>query len=276
MLEAYIVYVILLAISPIIGKYLLNFVYPDVKTYVKKRKWMLFVMFGLAAYIPMALIALSEVVVPLYSPSGPTPALFEYEVNSLFAVILFFGVLIVNSSVIDFVIVRRKKTRVVGIPKHVIRFGIQKEMGKPAHKTGRNVKQISTDLEKVIKKENERKEVRDLIDKIRKSVEKHKEEAKYIPSELKKREEAEAPIEPKIVERKGEGAPAIKSEEEKKNEEERKKLIKQLEEKLKDSADDAERRERSQKLMRELKEKIESKKTVSIDLGVEEITQGLK
>ena len=168
MVLAYIPYMILLAISPIIGKYTLRFVYPDVKTYLHARKWVLFIIFGLAAYVPAVTLALLEFPIAFYSPFGANPLLLESEGNAFFAFVVFGGIIFINSSIVDFVVVRRKKTTVVGIPKRVIRYSIDKELTQTKiTKRREDIDRITGDLETVLKDDEGAKP---LIEKIKISV----------------------------------------------------------------------------------------------------------
>jgi len=168
---AYLPYLILLAISPILGMYALKFAHPDVKTYVKSRQRVLFIIFGLAAYIPAAVIALLELVVPIYSPLGPTPALFESEGNVLFMTGVFLGALVINASVVDFMVVRRKKTTIVGVPKHFIAYGVKQQIVENKKvQTSKDISKITGDLESM----NAGEDVKELLDRIRVSVAKEK------------------------------------------------------------------------------------------------------
>ncbi len=263
MVTAYLPYVMLLLASPIIGKYSLQFVYPEIKTYLRKRKWLLFIVFGLVAYVPTAVISLSEVVMPLYSPLGASPLLFEYEGSTVFTLFLFLGVLVLNSSVVEYAMVRRRETRVVGIPKHVIRYGIKKEM-KEAKKKERNkeITKITKDLESIVKEE---KDVRPLLEKIRESVAKERvkkgqvEEARELLSH-----KVEAP-EPPAEKEEGES---------------RQELIMELEAKLRKATKDTDDEGRSEELLSKLKEKITyeepEEKEEYAEADVDEITDALK
>jgi predicted RNA-binding Zn-ribbon protein involved in translation (DUF1610 family) len=164
---AYIPYVILLAISPIIGELSLKYVYPDIKTFVKSKKWALFVAYGLLAYVTAAVIALYELVVPLYSPFGRTPLLFESEGNAFFMLGMLLASSVVYSSVIDFIVVRRKRT-IIGLPKSVISYGIRKEIAEVQKARKRvEIARITTDLEGMAGREDG---IKDLLEKIRVAV----------------------------------------------------------------------------------------------------------
>ncbi len=178
---AYLPYLILLAISPILGMYALKFAHPDVKTYTKSRQRVLFLIFGLAAYIPAAVIALLELVVPIYSPLGPNPTLFESEGNVLFMTGVFLGALVVNASVVDYMVVRRKKTTIVGVPKHFIAYGVKQQIVESKKvQTSKDISKITGDLESM----NAGEDVKALLDKIRVSVAKEKARAEK-PVEVK-------------------------------------------------------------------------------------------
>lgn len=171
MVLEYVPYIILLAISPVAGEFFLRFAYPDIKTYIKARKWALFAAFGFAAYAPAAFLTLFEIVIPLYSPFGSSPVMFEYEGNTIVTVGLFIVILGINASIVDFAVARHKTTTVVGIPKHVIKYGIGKELVKTKNvRRNREVTKITHDLERVLSEEKTEKEVSSLLDKIRTSV----------------------------------------------------------------------------------------------------------
>lgn len=167
---AYLPYLMLLAASPILGMYSLKFAYPEVKTYIRFKKSAIFIVFGLLAYVPAAGIALGEVLVPLYSPFGPAPMFSEYEGNVAFAAVLFLGLIVINSSLVDYAVARRKKNTIVGIPKHVIKYSIDREIvkGKETQRK-KDIVRITNDIE-VITKED--KDVKPLLEKIKLSVEK--------------------------------------------------------------------------------------------------------
>jgi|GEM_PF-1802827 len=169
MITAYIPYIMLLAVSPVLGKYMLRFVYPDIKTFVKAKKWSLFAAFGLLAYLPAAILSISELIVPVYSPAVEGgPLLLESEVNALFMAAVFAGMLVINSSVVDFILVRRKKSMIVGVPKHVIAYGIKQQIveSKKAQRK-KEISKITTDLEGMAQGQEE---VKTLLEKIRLSV----------------------------------------------------------------------------------------------------------
>jgi len=172
MILSYLPYILLLAVSPIVGEYFLRFAYPDVKTLVKGRKWAIFIAFGFLAYVPAAFLTLFEVVMPLYSPFGTTPVLFEYEGNWVLTMGLFFGILIVNASTLDYVVVRQRKTVIVGLPKKVIKYSIgQQIFEKKKVRRANEIAKITKDLEQALK---ETKDVTPLLEGIRTSVEKSK------------------------------------------------------------------------------------------------------
>jgi len=239
MIIPYLPYIILLLISPVLGMYSLRFVYPDIKTYLKRRRWMLFVIFGLAAYVPSAIISLSEFLVPLYSPLGANPVFFESEGSAIFTLVLFLGVLIVNTSVVEFVMVRHRETRVVGIPKHVIKYSINREIVKSKkNRREREISKITKDLEGVAKEEME---IKPLLEKIRISVVKER--------EMRGVGAAEEIHVPEVISTK-----EIRPPEEVKQE--REELLMELEAKLKTATKDVQKREKSEELLDRLKEKI--------------------
>ncbi len=249
MITAYIPYVILLLISPITGMYSLRFVYPDIKTYLKHRRLVLFIIFGLVAYVPTVIVSLSEMLVPLYSPLGSDPILFESEGSTILTFVLFLVVLIINTSLVEFFMVRRRETRVVGIPKHVIKYGIKQEIVRNKKKRReREISKITKDLENVVKDETD---IKPLLEKIRMSVirERKKEE---------KREERRKPEETTAKEvrlERIESGKETRSPEE--IEKERRELLMELEAKLKETTtEDTDKRQKSEELLRRLKEKI--------------------
>lgn len=299
---ALVTYVVLLAISPIAGMYALKFVYPDVKTYVQSKKWALFVIFGLIAYLPAAVVSLLEIAVPIYSPAGASPLLFESEGSMAFTFALFGLLLAVNSSVVDFVIVRRKTTTIVGIPKHVIRYKINHEIAKSRElKKHKEVTRITKDLEGVIKEE---KDMGILLEKIRNTVSKEREAARAIklqgPEEAKKIERLgvdEASKErfikqvetaneelPELFARKDALIHAPKKEEGKLPQliAEREKLVKKLEDKLKKATGDMDKKERTQALLGELRGALSEEHKEVSGLGdmykedVDEISRALR
>lgn len=243
MVLAYVTSLLLLALSPFFSRFSLKFVYPDVKTYVKRRKWMLFTIFGLATYIPAALIALTEVAVPVYSPVG-SGALLESGGNAAFMVVLFLGVLVINSSIVDFMVLRRRKMTVVGIPTHVIQYGIKKEIaGAKKIKRAQDIKRITGDLEDVLK---EHKGVKPLLKKIRASVAR---ERGMEGEELKKFVERGIPEEVEGIEREGRKA--------KERMAERRAAIEKLKKKVREEREEREEERRKERL--EEKEKEEKK-----------------
>jgi hypothetical protein len=183
MVLAYITYAVLILISPLIGMLSLRYVYPDVRTFVKAKEWALYMAFGLAAYIPAAVLTLTELVGPLYSPLGTDPVLFEYEGSALLTIVLFGVVLAVNSSIVDFVMVRRRKTTVVGVPKRVIRYGIQKQIAQNRQrKREEDINRITGNLENIA---GEVKDMKPLFEQIRASVAKDRKRQKERVKESK-------------------------------------------------------------------------------------------
>jgi hypothetical protein len=172
MVLAYAVYVMLLALSPILGRFFLRFVYPDIRTFVQGKKVALYTAFGLAAYVPAAIISLFEFIIPLYSPLSSTPLIFDYEGNAIATVLLFIGILVMNSSIVDFAVVRRKKTLVVGIPTKVIQYGIRQEIVKgKKQKRERDLERITGSLQEIAE---DKEDISALIEKIRHSVSKER------------------------------------------------------------------------------------------------------
>jgi hypothetical protein len=172
MVLAYITYIILIAVSPILGMLLLRFVYPDVKTLVRGKKIALYVAFGLAAYVPAAVLGLYELGVSLYSPIASNPLIFEYEGNAFFAVGIFLSLLVINSSAVDYLMVRRRKTVMVGIPNRVIQYGIKQEVAKHRKaKREQDINRITSNIQSMVDKGEE---INPLIEKIRLSVSKEK------------------------------------------------------------------------------------------------------
>ncbi len=172
MTAAYLMYLAVLSVSPVLAKFGLNYIYPDVKTFIKSRRWTIAIVFGLAAYVPAAAIAVSEAVVPMYSPFGATPVWFDSEGNAVFMMVLFLGVFVINASIVDFFVLRRRNMTVVGIPKQVIRYSIDKEIAKAKQDTReRDIHRITTELEGMLKEDTD---VKPLLQKIRMSVAKER------------------------------------------------------------------------------------------------------
>ena len=306
MIFDYLPYVILLAISPVAGKYFLRFAYPDVKTYVKERKWALFAAFGFSAYVPAVFLTLFEIVMPLYSPLTASPV-FDYEGNSIVAIILFFGILVLNTSIIDFVVTKRKKTTVVGIPKHVIKYSIGKQIVETKkEKRGKEITKITQDLENVISAEKEEKDLTALLESIRSTMQATATlPEKVAPSELEiLKGPIGEPLSPEESEKFKSGLESLESLDESskkligyrklpslkrealpaKKQEERERLIAELEEKLKHvNKDDKEKLEKADKLMEELKRRIKEDREeaskgeeVYVKSDIEDITRALK
>jgi hypothetical protein len=165
---AYVPYILVLFLSPIVGLYSLRFVYPDIKTFVRHKQWLLSIVFGFVAYVPASLLGMFEWIVPLYSPFGRNPLLFDFEGNTLLFLVAFLGITVVNASVIEFVGSRRKTT--VGVPKHVIRYTLR-EMDKD--RRVEDITKITRDLEKTAESRELREErIKPILQQIKEVVEK--------------------------------------------------------------------------------------------------------
>ncbi len=195
-LVSYLPYVFVLLISPILGKYFLRFVYPDVKTYLPTKRYALYILYSLVAYLPAAFISLSGFIVPLYSPYSLRPLFSEYETNFSIFTALFLASIVIESSIVDFVIVRRKRGLVIGIPKHVIKYGIRQQIAeRKREKTHKEIERIATNMQDKLKEQDE---IQQILNRIKETVARERKERQ---TEEKKRtmREIERTIGPRVT-----------------------------------------------------------------------------
>lgn len=191
---AYVPYMAVLLLSPVVGMYSLRFVYPDVKTFMKSKQWLLYSVFGFAAYVPAAVLGMFEWIVPFYSPFGRDPLLFEFEGNALMFLVAFFGIMMLNASVIEYLGSRRRTK--VGVPKHVIRYTIR-EMDK--ERRVEYINKITRDLEKTAESRELREgRIKPILQQIKEIVEKDRLATKL------EREQTISALEEEIKRRRGE------------------------------------------------------------------------
>ncbi|MBN2517773.1 MAG: hypothetical protein JXB14_02930 [Candidatus Altiarchaeota archaeon] len=199
---AYLPYILLLVLSPLIGSVSLKFVYPDVKTYLARTRWLMFVIFGLVAYIPAAFLGLFEIPVPLYSAS---PMLFESEGNAIYFLLVFGVFLAVNSSIVEYT--RAHKKVVVGVPRKVIKYSIQQEKKKKLEaqqrmheKTKKQIEGIADKLEYEVLRSEEKGRIERLTRMVKEASE--LKEGKKTPREVEKaKAKMQAGLEERIGER---------------------------------------------------------------------------
>jgi len=273
----YLPYLGLLLLSPIIASYILRYVYPDVRIFVKSKRFMLYGIFGLGTYLPAALLGILGIFAPL-SPTYMGQNTIYLGVS--YVVFVFFG-----SSIVEYQSRKRKKG--VAIPKDLINYGLQhsregkkgrqsvhqakvsnmlkelektlKETPRPKKESDEKVKQILGELktsliiqrkhEEEEKKKQEKAAIEDNIEKLR--IKKHLEE-----------EIGEA-VEKKQGERRKRGAPESKAEAGKKPEEEVKGhgkdvniLLQKLNAEIEKRDEAKEQKEKIKKLMENLKEEL--------------------
>lgn len=162
-----IVHLTLLAISPILGRFALNFVYPEVKTYVRAKKAIYYISFGILGYFIAAALAVSESIMPIYSVEE-VPVFGNYGTSSLFLIVSFLIIVFVDTSIVEYLVSRRKRRIVVGVPKKIIRYGINKEIVKgKQEKRERDIERITNELQQVLGKQ---KELQPILRSIRSSV----------------------------------------------------------------------------------------------------------
>jgi hypothetical protein len=123
-------YVILLALSPLIGRICLRFVYPDIRTLISAKQWMMYVAFGLIIYLPAAFIGLFELITPFYNSSY---VFIEYEGNIAASLSIYCVAVIMSTSIVEYARRKKKKTK-VGLPRKFIRYGIQQELKRENEK----------------------------------------------------------------------------------------------------------------------------------------------
>jgi len=145
-LAAYVPYIVLLALAPLIGAKVLRFVYPDVRIFRPSKRWAFSIAFGLVPYIPAAYLGIMELVVPFFTAGF---SLVEWEQNALFFMGSYFAFLMAVASIVEYR--RARKSSMVVLPKKIIKFGVQEERKKVVKAAKILHKKREVDIEKITK-----------------------------------------------------------------------------------------------------------------------------